>query len=316
MFGFISLALVTATTWVVLERPAPSPPERTLATAFKQLTKNTVWQEEAVIPVGFDTHHPQGFARVGDHLFLSSVEILERTKPYAQQQNGLDRTAGKGKGHLFKMDVDGNLLAHIELGEGAMYHPGGIDFDGTHIWVPVAEYRPNSTSIIYRVDPASMQATEVFRYPDHIGGLVHNQEEGTLHGVSWGSRRFYAWLVDDALRVTNADVLPEQLQTLNPAHYIDYQDCQYVDVGQALCGGLSHYQRVAGRPSFALGGIELLDLREGHPLHQVPVALWTDEGLPMTQNPVALEATNEGLRAYFMPEDNQSRLFIYEVVVD
>ena len=32
-----------------------------------------------------------------------------------------------------------------------MYHPGGIDYDGRHIWVPVAEYRPNSRSIIYRV---------------------------------------------------------------------------------------------------------------------------------------------------------------------
>jgi len=25
-----------------------------------------------------------------------------------------------------------------------VYHPGGIDFDGVNIWVPVAEYRPDS----------------------------------------------------------------------------------------------------------------------------------------------------------------------------
>ena len=47
-----------------------------------------------------------------------------------------------------------------------MYHPGGIDYDGDDIWVPVAEYRPNSRSIVYRVDPETMKATEVFRFAD------------------------------------------------------------------------------------------------------------------------------------------------------
>jgi hypothetical protein len=59
--------------------------------------------------------------------------------------------------------------------------------------VPVAEYRPNSRSIVYRVDPATMKADEVFRFPDHIGGIVRNTDDNTLHGVSWGSRRFYRW---------------------------------------------------------------------------------------------------------------------------
>lgn len=33
----------------------------------------------------------------------------------------------------------------------------------------------------------------------------------------------------------------------------------------------------------------------------------------MTQNPVYLEATAKGLRAHFMPDDNKSTLFVYEV---
>ncbi|MFB3133342.1 MAG: DUF6454 family protein [Rhodothermales bacterium] len=228
-------------------------------------------------------------------------------------RGGLDRTAGQGKGHLFKMDLDGNLLGQIELGQGAIYHPGGIDFDGRYVWVPVAEYRPHSTSLIYRVDPASMEATEVFRYADHIGSLVHNTDEGTLHGVSWGSRRLYTWRLDDGPTVT--DVPPEQLYRVNPAHYIDYQDCQYVGAGRALCFGLGEYRQRAGASPFVLGGMELLDMRQGQPLHQVPVSLWTEEGLSLTRNPVELETTEDGLRAYFMPEDNESRLFIYDVSV-
>jgi hypothetical protein len=52
----------------------------------------------------------------------------------------------------------------------------------------VAEYRPNSQSIIYRVDPETMKAEEMFRFKDHIGGLVRDTEDNSLHGVSWGSR--------------------------------------------------------------------------------------------------------------------------------
>ena len=50
-----------------------------------------------------------------------------------------------------------------------------------------------------------MKATEVFRFADHIGGIVHNTDDNTLHGVSWGSRRFYRWTLDRDGKVTNAD---------------------------------------------------------------------------------------------------------------
>ena len=113
------------------------------------------------------------------------------------------------------------------MGEGAIYHPGGIDYDGTSIWVPLAEYRPDSRAIVYRVDPRTMKATEVLRFADHIGAIVHNTDDRTLHGVSWGSRRFYRWTLDADGRVTNAGVAPEKLRTLNTSHYLDYQDCKY-----------------------------------------------------------------------------------------
>jgi len=312
-FVLIGAVVVLASAGVIIGSRSVPAAECDLVTAFRKLTKNAEWKQVAVIPVGFDTHHPQGFAKVGDYLFLSSVEILEHTRKYDPVRGGLDRTAGQGKGHLFKMDLDGNLLDQIELGQGAIYHPGGIDFDGRYVWVPVAEYRPHSISLIYRVDPASMEATEVFRYADHIGSLVHNTDEGTLHGVSWGSRRLYTWRLDDGPTVT--DVPPEQLYRVNPAHYIDYQDCQYVGAGRALCFGLGEYRQRAGASPFVLGGMELLDMRQGQPLHQVPVSLWTEEGLSLTRNPVELETTEDGLRAYFMPEDNESRLFIYDVSI-
>ena len=181
--------------------------------------------------------------------------------------------------------------------------------------MPVAEYRPDSRSIIYRVDPQTMKATEVFRFADHIGAIVHNTDDRTLHGVSWGSRRFYRWTLGarrpgDQRRRRRR----ETLRTLNPSHYVDYQDCKYVGGRRMLCTGVTEMRQAPGAPPFRLGGIDLVDLADGRPLHQVPVLLWTAGGLDMTHNPVVdRDRARPGLRGYFMPEDDKSTLYVYEV---
>ncbi|MGY4765623.1 DUF6454 family protein [Kribbella sp. CWNU-51] len=57
---------------------------------------------------------------------------------YPVPVDGYDRTPGKGIGHLFVIDRQGNLKKDIRLGEGTAYHPGGIDYDGQNVWVPAA----------------------------------------------------------------------------------------------------------------------------------------------------------------------------------
>jgi hypothetical protein len=290
----------------------PQADRQTTAERVRTLSRDTRWTPVASVPVAFRTYHPQGMVRIDDALFVSSVEVTVRTRRYPEPIDGFDRDTGEGVGHLFRMDLAGQLLAHTRLGEGTMYHPGGIDFDGRHIWVPVAEYRPNSRSIVYRVDPATMKADEVFRFPDHIGGIVRNTDDNTLHGVSWGSRRFYRWTLDAGGRVTDGKAPPERLRTANPSHYVDYQDCAYVGSGRMLCTGVAEVRRSPDTVPFRLGGLDLVDLRDGRPIHQVPVPLWTSGGLPMTQNPAWLEPHGSALRAYFMPEDDSSTLYIYD----
>lgn len=273
-----------------------------LAERVMTLTRDSPWKLVGSVTLSFRTHHPQGLVKTRDGFIVSSVEVH-------------DRDAGKGVGHLFRITSAGDLVADLKLGEGAIYHPGGIDFDGTSVWVPVAEYRPNSRSIVYRVDPVTMKATEVLRFADHIGAIVHNTDDHTLHGVSWGSRRFYRWTLDGEGRVTNANVTPERLRTLNSSHYVDYQDCKYVGGRRMLCTGVTEMRRAPGEAPFRLGGIDLIDLSDGRPVHQVPVLLWTSSGIDMTHNPVWLEPIATGVRGYFMPEDDESRLYIYEAEV-
>ena len=59
--------------------------------------------------------------------------------------------------------------------------------------------------------------------------------------------------------------------------------------------------------------MDLVDLADGRPRHQVPILFWTDDGLDMTHNPVWIEATAQGLRGYFMPEDERSTIYVYDV---
>jgi Family of unknown function (DUF6454) len=253
--------------------------------------------------------------KIGDTFLVSSVEITVPTQRFPELRDGYDRDTGEGVGHLFKLDAKGNLLVDLKLGEGSIYHPGGIDYDGRHIWVAVAEYRPNSRSIIYRVDPQTMQTAELLRFADHIGGIVHNTDDRTLHGVSWGSRRFYKWTLGRDGKVTNAAVPPEKLRVPNRSHYIDYQDCHYLGGRRMLCSGLNNYRVKPDAPAFPLGGLELVDLKTDQAVYQVPVELWSPSGKPMTQNPFWVEATDNGLRAYFMPDDDKSTLFVFEAAV-
>ena len=145
----------------------------TIIQHVKSLNKSTKWNLVDSIKLNFRTYHPQGMVKIGKYFYMSSVEIIVKPEKFEIPQNGYDSTPGKGLGHLFKFNQKGDLISQITLGDSIIYHPGGIDYDGKYIWMSLAEYRPNSRSIIYRVDPVTLEAVKVFRFNDHIGGIVH-----------------------------------------------------------------------------------------------------------------------------------------------
>jgi uncharacterized protein DUF6454 len=294
------LAAAAALAAAVVSLASATDARSIVAERVMRLTRSSRWTRVATLPIAFRTFHPQGMVKIGDTIFVSSVEVK-------------NRDAGEGVGHLFKIDKTGKLVADLRLGEGALYHPGGIDYDGAHIWMPLAEYRPDSRAIVYRVDPETMKATEILRVADHIGAIVHNTDDHTLHGVSWGSRRFYRWTLGSDGRVPKGAA--DAASSLNTSHYVDYQDCKYAGGRRMLCTGVTEMRQTQGGPAFRLGGLELVDLTDGRPLHQVPVLLWTDGGVDMTHNPVWIEPGPAGLRSYFMPEDDSSTLYVYDVEV-
>ena len=272
----------------------PATTDGDLATSFMKVDRNTAWGEVDKLHLDFPTYHTEGLAITPNHIFLSSVQIIEPTQKYPSPVGGYDRTPGKGVGHLFVMDREGHLQKDITLGEGDMYHPGGIDYDGTSIWVPVAQYRPNSSAIIYKVNAKTLKVSKQFEAADHIGGIVLDPTTHRLVGNTWGSRRFYSWTLDGA----------QTEDWLNPSHFIDDQDCQYVESAKMICGGVTNLPQTPGATgSYELGGMTLTDLRTHQILHEVPFQQWSTAGHVMTRNPLKLAGDGNTIDLWAAPDN-------------
>ena len=285
-----------------------------LARDFAAVDRNTTWTLTQRLALRFPTFHTEGLVVTKDRYFLSAVEILEPTVKYPTPQGGYDRTPGKGIGHLFVIDKAGNLQRDIVLGEGDMYHPGGLDFDGRNVWVPVAQYRPDSSAIIYRVDSRTLAVHEAFRVGDHIGGIVLDRGDGCTWSATPGAR----------VASTNGRVRGSERSTwLNDSHFVDYQDCQYVARRKMLCGGVTNLPQTptagGAAATYELGGMALLDLADRRILHEVPFQQWSTGGHVATRNPLKLTAAGSHLTLRVAPdngdEGNGTELLTYEADV-
>lgn len=273
------------------------------------------------------TGHPQGMVRVKDGTFwISTVYVTTPTSAGSptpdEKALGMDRGTGAGVGYVVNFDATGKEIKRVKIGEGTIYHPGGIDYDGTYIWVPAAEYRPNSYSIIYRVDPEAppaAAAVKVMEVPDHIGGILHDLKNKTLIGNTWGSRRFYTWPLNDDGTVSKTSWSRAELagiKVLNPSSYVDYQDNMYVGNGKMIAAGVG---------SGDTGGIEVVDCKTGLIENQIRILTRVNQGaVPspagitgtrLCQNPFWLELSPDGtgITAYFAPEDDSTFLYIFSL---
>src|SRR6266487_1427863 len=86
-----------------------------------------------VIELKGRTYHVQGIKAEADRLWVTSV----------------DRNTQSGYLHEFALP-GGTLIREVKLQDGARYHPGGIAGADGSLWIPIAEYRAHSTSIIQR----------------------------------------------------------------------------------------------------------------------------------------------------------------------
>jgi len=140
-------------------------------------------------------------------------------------------------------------------------HPGGFDFDGESFWIPVAESRPHSRTVVvkfpHRTDIpfAAQEAVKAFSVDDHIGAVAFNRATGRVYGANWDTKMVYLWHPDGTLiqRVAH-----DQLVQDDPDQALAVQDWKALDHGLVLAGGVD---KSPMRPLFASTAVAaLLDI--------------------------------------------------------
>ena len=252
-----------------------------VAETMRTISRATAWTLVDELPLTFDTFHPQGMARLGSTWWISTVDVDAR------------------RGFVLAVDSRGDLLERIPIGDSLRYHPGGMDFDGAAFWIPCAEYCPDSTTTVFRMEPGSAPEP-TFDVDDHVGAIARCGPGGDLVGWSWGSRRFYRWSLDGQLRAVR----------VNPAFFVDHQDCQWLDSGHLLCGGVAEVGLASG-PGW-LGGLGLLDVDELVMQREVPFPIYSpSSGRVATHNPLWAEIRGEQFIVHLLPDDGMGAILSY-----
>lgn len=301
-----------------------SPPGASSATdeiiqQFTCLTRSTKWNLVQKIPFEGSVGEPEGMARVGpDRYFVAAGDWTEPTEKYDKPINGTDRSAGAGFAHVIAFDGEGRRVADATISAvgDTEYHLGGIDYDGTYLWATLSEYRPNSTATVIRMSPSTLEPEALFRVKDHQGGIVHDTFTDDLVTLNWGARAASLW--------HPAKDIPEfaspRSVTANPSQWIDYQDCKFLghsktynDRAVMICSGIADIgggERQAGK--FRLGGVAIVDMLTMVPLADVPIPMVTDGGEAVAKNPFDVAVVDGKLRFYFLPEEGESTLYVFE----
>jgi hypothetical protein len=212
------------------------------------------------------TYHVQGIDLDGQRLWVTSV----------------DSAAHKGYLHEFSLK-DGKLLRSVEVQDGARFHPGGISADASSIWLPVAEYRRESTSVIQRRSQRTLELEFQFEVRDHIGCIALKGDE--VIGGNWDSRKFYVWNREGKLL----------RESPNPTENA-YQDLKF-DGQRLVASGL-----LPGRA----GAVDWLEFPDFRLVRRVRMGN-TDRGAPFTREGMAIR----GSELLLLPEDGPSRLFFF-----
>lgn len=263
----------------------PTRTDAAISATVASMHRTTTWTLVDELPLRFDSHHPQGMARIGSTWWISTVDIHAR------------------RGLVMVVDDGGDVVEQVPIGDSVRYHPGGMDFDGASLWIPCAEYRPDSTTSVYRLQPGERPQL-VFELDDHVGALARCGPEGDLVGWSWGSRNFYRWTIDGHLRAAR----------VNPAFFVDHQDCQWLDSGHLLCGGVAEVGLASG-PGW-LGGLGLLDIDELVMQREVPFPIYSSvTSRVATHNPIWAEVRGDDLIVHLLPDDGRSTILSYATPV-
>ncbi len=214
------------------------------------------------------TFHVQGIDLDDERLWVTSVE----------------KAASKGYLHVFNLK-SGEEIRTVEIQAGAKIHPGGMAADADSLWIPVAEYRAKSASVIQRRDKNTLELLFQFEVADHIGCLA--ADDSKLIGGNWDSRELYYWDKQGKLLERKSNPTGNRFQDLKL-------------VGGELVG--------SGSLQATGGTVDWLDPKTLALRRRISGGK-TDRGVSYMHEGMAIR----GGVLYLLPEDGPSRLFAFRL---
>jgi len=208
--------------------------------------------------------HVQGVDLDAEHIWVTSV----------------DQAQHKGYLHQFNRRT-GRFERQVDVTDGERYHPGGFSISGESIWVPVAEYKPNSSAVLLELDKKSLTVKRKIPVSDHIGCVAVTKS--TLIAGNWGSRKLYVLGMDG-----------KQLRVIDTPSQNQYQDIKFVN-GMLVGGG--NLTKVIG----AVDWYAWPSMKQWRSL----ATGTTNRGKPYSGEGMALK----GRDLYLLPEDGPTRLY-------
>jgi Family of unknown function (DUF6454) len=239
-----------------------------MSVAAAQFAVLTDFKLIRVLELKAPTQHVQGIDFNDRQLWVTSV----------------DKPNQKGWLQEFSRDT-GDLTRQVEIGEGKRFHPGGLSADGPSLWIPVAEYRAKSSSMIQKRSKLTLQVEFQFEVADHIGCIAVTPE--FLIGGNWDSKEFYIW--DHRGKLIR--------KAANPTDN-GYQDMKF-DANQIVASGI-----LADKT----GAIDWLDFPSLRLSRRVKAGN-NDRGVLYTREGMAIR----GNQLMLLPEDAPSRVFVFDL---
>jgi len=193
--GALCLALC-ATSMAVATEPATNP-------AIKPVDVKVAesW------PIDHELHHVQGLAASDKWFWITSVDRRAR------------------RGYVYRVSRETlKVVAQRDITLDAQCHPGGMQLAADRLWVPVAEYRPRSTSTVLQLDPMSLETLDKFSLADHLGGAAVDAERHVFT-ANWDARTIYV-----------LDAAGKELERRDNPTGVAYQDFEFHD-GKLYCAG-------------------------------------------------------------------------------
>lgn len=152
--------------------------------------------------------------------------LLLRTSPSRTDWDVWDITPVDAQGHLTSLD-----------------HPGGMQSDGKHLWIPLSESRRNGRSLVRRYPIASLVPDQPlkpdfeFEVNDHIGAVAVSTQRKILFGANWDTESVYIWDYTGHLQrtLTSMELAPRGLGVVAGPNERDrhiglaVQDWKFVD---------------------------------------------------------------------------------------